>query len=377
MDTERAVHLGSIRGIPIRANWTLLVIFGLLTWSLASVGLPELARGYSDLAYWAAAALTTAAFLGSLLVHELSHSVVAQRLGTPVHDITLWLLGGVSRIEGEPATPSDDLRIAVAGPAASVGIACLGFVAAFITRAAGAPQLIVGSLMWLASINVLLAVFNLMPAAPLDGGRVLRALVWRKTGDRTRAAITATRAGRAFAYVLVAVGITECLFVSVSGLWFVLLGWFLLTASRAEEMQIRLSADLAGVRVRDVMTPDPITVRDYLSAERVLHDYVLGRHCSSFPVVDHAGEVIGLVTLRQLRALSAHQRTVTRVGDIAVPRVRVPEASPDELLLDVLHRTLETDDGRILVYRDAHLVGIVSSTDVSHAVQVAEMEHSH
>jgi Zn-dependent protease/CBS domain-containing protein len=377
VDRDRAIRLGRIRGIPIKMEWSLLVIVWLLTWSLASGGLPELAPGYPDGYYWAAAVLTTVAFFASLLLHELSHSVVARRRGSEVRDITLWLLGGVSRIEEEPATPSDDLRIALAGPAASIGIAVGGFVIAFSADRLGAPGLVVACLVWLASINILLAVFNLVPAAPLDGGRVLRAILWRRTGDRARAAISATKAGRVFAYVLVVAGFAE-LFVAaaVSGLWLVLLGWFLLTASRSEETQVRMNRDLAGVRVVDVMTPEPVTVPDGITVERVLHDYVLARHCSSFPVIDAAGSVIGLVTLRQLRALPAAQRAVARVADIARPLCEVPTAAPDELLLDVLRRTVGSAEGRLLVFRDGSLVGIVSPTDVTRAVQVAELEHS-
>ncbi len=370
------MRLGSIRGIPIKAEWSLLVIFGLLTWSLATVGPPDLARGYTGPEYLVAAGLTTAAFLGSLLTHELSHSVVARRRGIPVRDITLWLLGGVSRIEQEPATPSDDLRIALAGPGTSIGIAILGFVTAFVFAAAGAPGLLVACLVWLASINILLAVFNLVPAAPLDGGRVLRAILWRRSGDRVHAAISATRAGRAFAYVLVVAGFAEFVFIaSVSGLWLVLLGWFLLAASRAEETQIRMNRDLAGVRVRDVMTADPFTVPDDLSADQVLHDYMLRRHCSSFPVVDRAGGVVGLVTLRQLRELPPGRRATTRAVELATPLSDVPQAAPQELLLDVLRRmSAARGNGRILVLLDGHLVGIMSPTNVARVVEAAELQ---
>jgi len=237
MPTEKGLHLGTIRGIPIRAGWSLLIIIWLLTWSLAASGLPSLAKGYSGAEYWLAAALTAVAFFASLLAHELSHALVAQRRGAHVHDITLWLLGGVSRIEEEPATPGDDLRIALAGPATSVAISVAAGVVAILVGAFGVPALFVACLVWLASINLLLAIFNLVPAAPLDGGRVLRALLWRRGGDRTRAALAATRAGRVFAYVLIATGFA--LFLSaadVSGIWFVLLGAFLLMMSHAEEM---------------------------------------------------------------------------------------------------------------------------------------------
>src|SRR5579871_1433219 len=176
------LRLGSVRGIPLRADWTLLAILWLLTWSLADGGLPALASGYSSGAYWFAAALTSVAFFGSLLVHELSHSLVARRDGIEVRGITLWLLGGVSELSREPANPRDDFRVAVAGPLASLVFGAVAFVVAAVLDVLGASALLVACCAWLGSVNVILAVFNLIPAAPLDGGRVLRAILWRRHG---------------------------------------------------------------------------------------------------------------------------------------------------------------------------------------------------
>jgi Zn-dependent protease/CBS domain-containing protein len=377
MNADRALRIGTIHGIPIKVDWSFLVVFALLTWSLAAGGLPELASGYRTGEYWVAAVVTTGAFFLSLLAHEMSHSLVALRTGTGVRDITLWLLGGVSRIEDEPDNASDDLRIALVGPGASILVAIAAFATAIVTDLLGAPSLVVACIVWLGSINVLLALFNLVPAAPLDGGRVLRAILWRRRRDRTSAAISATRAGRVFAYLLVALGAAELLFgAGASGLWLVLLGWFLLNASRAEEMQIRVTRDLAGVRVRDVMTHDPVTVPAELSIDEVLHDYVLAHHCSSFPVVDRGGEVVGLVTMRQLRALPAPRRALTTAADVAMPRAEVPAASPGEPLLEVLRRTTGSEEVRILVFDAGRLAGIVSPTDVTRAVQAAELQHA-
>ncbi len=274
----KAVRVGSIAGLEIKLDWSILVIFWLLTWSLAAAGLPNLAAGYGTAAYWVAAIVTTAAFFGSLLAHELSHCVVARRQGIHVRDVTLWLLGGVSVLEEEPATPSADLRIAIAGPAMSLALGFAALGAAAVFAVAGASNLVCACAVWLGTVNIILAVFNLVPAAPLDGGRVLRAIRWRQTGDRTRAAIDAARAGRTFAFALIALGFAELLFgAEISGIWLILLGWFLLSASHTEEVQARLTRDLGTTRVRELMTPDPITVPDTLSVHDVLHDYVLAR----------------------------------------------------------------------------------------------------
>jgi len=172
----RSVRLGTIDGVDIRVDWSILVIFWLLLWSLAAAGLPELASGYRTAEYWAAAGATTVAFFASLLAHELSHCVAARRQGLHVRDVTLWLLGGVSTIEEEPATPSGDLRIAIAGPAASLALGLASLAAAGLFAALDLPKLLTACAVWLGSVNLLLALFNLVPAAPLDGGRVLRAV---------------------------------------------------------------------------------------------------------------------------------------------------------------------------------------------------------
>lgn len=370
----KSVRVGSIDGIEIKLDWSVLVIFWLLMWSLAAEGLPTLAPGYPTAAYWLTAAATTTLFFGSLLTHELSHCVVARRQGIHVRDITLWLLGGMSAIEEDPKTPSGDLRIAIAGPATSLALGLVALAAGALLHAVSVPGLLVASAVWLGSVNLILAVFNIVPAAPLDGGRVLRAIRWRQTGDRARAALDAAHAGRAFAFVLMALGFLEFLYgANVSGLWLVLLGWFLLNASRAEELQVRITRDLGTTRVRDLMTADPITIRADMSVDEVLHDYVLARHCSSFPVLDGHGQLVGLVTLGRLRSVAATQRATTRVSEIAFAARDVTIATPDEMVLDVLRRSAGGGDGRILVCRDNTVVGIVSPTDITRALQFADV----
>jgi Zn-dependent protease/CBS domain-containing protein len=373
----KSIRVGSIDGIEVKLDWSVLVIFWLLIWSLAAAGLPSLASGYRVFEYWLAAIATTVAFFASLLSHEISHCVIARRQGLHVRDITLWLLGGVSTIEQEPQTPSADLRIAIAGPVTSLVLGVASIAAGALFVATNLPGLLVACAIWLGSVNILLALFNIVPAAPLDGGRVLRAIRWRQTGDRTRAALDAARAGRVFAFILMLLGFLEFLYgADVSGLWFVLLGWFLLSASRAEEMQVHLTHDLAAIHVRDLMTADPITVRADMNVSDVLHDYVLARHCSTFPVLDDGGRLCGLVTLGRLRSVPAAGRETTPVCEIAWPVEDLTIAAPEELVLDVLRRGNAGGDGRILVCLDDAVIGIVSPTDISRALQIADVERA-
>jgi len=236
----------------------------------------------------------------------------------------------------------------------------------------GAHPLVAGMFGWLAGINLLLAIFNLIPAFPLDGGRVLRALIWRVRGDRARATRSAARLGRAFGYLLIVGGIAELFLTGqlVGGLWLVFLGWFMLGAAEAEESRALLTRALGGLRVRDVMSSDPVVGPDWVSVDELINQYVLSHHFTTFPVKDFDGKLSGLVTLSQLKRVPREARSSTRVRDIAVPLQLAPTARPTEPLVDVLQR-LEEPGQRLLVMEDGRLVGIVSPRDIAHALQVA------
>jgi Zn-dependent protease len=371
------VRLGRIAGVPVGVHWGVLVIAALLTVGLGASQLPDAAPGYAAALYWVAGAATALAFLASVLAHEVSHAVVARREGVDVEGITLWLFGGVARLESESPSPAADLRIAGAGPLVSIAVGVAGVAAAAVLDAAGAPRLVVETLRWLGGINLLLAAFNLVPAAPLDGGRLLRAALWAWRGDRQWAALAAARAGRVFAIVLVGFGAAE-LFggAGVAGVWTMLVGWFLLQAADAEARSVVVHDALGGVRVGDVMTPSPVTGPAWLSVDDFVAQVVLQHRCSAFPVVEPDGDVVGLVTLRGLRGVPAGQRATTTVREIAAPRAEVPTATADELLVDVLERARPSAaDGRILVVDPSGhtVVGIVSPTDIAGVLERAAL----
>jgi Zn-dependent protease/CBS domain-containing protein len=336
---------------------------------LATDGLPTIAPGYADGAYWVAGIASAIVFLGSLVAHEMSHSIVARRHGLVVRDITLWAFGGVARIEREPRAPRDDFAIAAAGPLMSVAIAFLAVATAGIFHLIGIPGIVVGCAAWLGSINFVLGAFNLAPAAPLDGGRLLRAWLWHRGGDRSAAALKATHAGEVFAWLLIAFGVLEfAAGAGVQGLWMVVLGWVVLTAARAEGHQAVLTEQLGGIRVRDVMTAHPSTAPESITVTDFLLRYVMSSHCSAFPIVDASGRVTGLVTVTRCKGVPAEARDTTLVSEIAWQPSELTIADPDEELADVLTRT-QGGDGRILVFRGDDLVGIVTPSDVARTVQ--------
>lgn len=368
------MHVGKIAGFELRIHWSTLVIFGLLVWSLAAARFPEQAPGAGEAAYLIAALVSGLAFYGALLAHEMSHALVARREGMKVESLTLWVLGGIAALRGEPRSPGADLRIAAVGPAVSLVLAAVFALLAAGVGAVAGPELVVATLAWLAGINGVLGIFNLVPAAPLDGGRILRAALWAWRGDRSWAAIAAGRAGEVLGYLLIGFGLLGLFTPGAGGLWFIVVGWFLLNAARAEQAQTVLQDALGDVRVESVMTPDPLTAPADANVAELLDNYVLRTRHSAFPVRDATGRLAGLVTLDRLRTVPPERRVGTRVAEVACPMEDLATARPSDCLIDLLPHLNACGEGRALVVDDGHLVGIVTPADVSRAVEVARLQ---
>lgn len=359
-------RLGQIAGIRIGVNWSVLVIFAIIAWGLANFRFPAAYPQYATGTYVAAAALTAVAFFASLLAHELSHALVARRNGLQVGDITLWLFGGVARLSGEASNPGAELRIAGIGPLVSLLLGLVFLGVAGLLQVSGYHGLVLAGFAWLGGINIVLAVFNVIPAAPLDGGRVLRSIIWWRTGDRLKAIRWSSRAGQVFGWVLVALGLTV-LFTGgdFGGLWLALIGGFLASAATAESQQATVRGQLGRLAIRDVMTPDPMTAAASMTVEDLLASDLIQHRHSSFPLVEDSGGPIGLVTFNQIRQVPPQARSTTRLRDIACPLEQVAQARPDEPAADLLPRLSECADGRALVLSDGVLVGIISPSDIS------------
>ncbi len=374
------VRVGSVRGIEIRAQWSLLIVFVLLASSLATGFIPSFVDGVSAIGAWGGGIVGAVCFLASLLAHELSHSLVARRKGVGVRSITLWILGGIAHLEGDAPDAHAELRIALAGPLMSLALAA-GFGASAValdsldsldgaSGATGATAIAVAVTGWLAMVNAMLAIFNLLPGAPLDGGRVLRAWLWRRSGDRLGSQRRAARAGRGLAYLLIGLGVVEFAFGGgFPGLWLALIGWFVLSAASAEELDAILRAELGSITVRDVMSRDPVTVPSTIAVQQLIDGLVL-QHRSAYPVVD-AGVLVGLVTLSHVRRLPPERRAATTVAAIMTPRDECRLVSPDDKIVDVL--AAAGGPMRLLVVDDDRLVGIVTPTDVARLVETTRV----
>jgi Zn-dependent protease len=370
---NRGVPLGAVGGVRIRAHWSVLFIAGLIAWGLAGTVIPTLAPGTSPVVSWVVGVLTGLLVIASLTAHELGHALVAKRRGLAVEGITLWLFGGMAQISSDWENPNSEILVAVVGPAITFALALIFAGLTLLLAALNAPPLAVVVPEWLATVNVVLLVFNLVPAFPLDGGRILRGALWRFTKNRMAATRLAARGGRLFSYLLVIGGFLQLFATSsLEGLWLVLIGWFLGNASRSEERGERARHALEGVRVADVMSKDPLAVPSWITVELLIDQYVLGHDFTNFPTHNIDGTIEGLVTLQAIKRVPPHRRSQTRARDIALPVNLVPRAKPDELVTDLLKRLGPQSNGRALVFEGDQLVGIVSPSDLARLLHAGE-----
>ena len=366
--------LGRIAGIRVGINASVLVIVLIIAGGLALGRFPLVLPGRGTAAYVLAGLAAAVAFLASLLAHEMAHALVARRNGVEVEGITLWLLGGVARLKGGARSAGAEFRIAGVGPLTSLVLGALFGGCALLARGLGADGLPVAVLDYLAGINVLLALFNLVPAAPLDGGRLLRALLWRLRGDPWSSAVTAARAGRIFGFALIALGFVQVVSGrGFGGLWLALIGLFVVNAASAEEQHARVSGRIGGLRVGAVMSSPALVADPDLTVDRFLHEVALVQRFSTYPLVDPAGALVGLVTLNRLRSVPAHLRATTRLREVACPVPEIPVARPDELLTELLPRLEGCSDGRAVVLDGGRVAGVVSPTDVARTLQLADL----
>jgi Zn-dependent protease/CBS domain-containing protein len=367
---ERVVNgnitLGRLGGVEVRINWSWLVIFALIVWSLADGVFPSQNPGLSRGTHVAMAIVAALLFFASLLLHELGHAWQARREGMEIDGITLWLFGGVAQFKTRFTSAGAEFRIAIAGPLVSL---VLG-VAFVLIALAGLPSAVDGVAAWLGYINLALLVFNLIPALPLDGGRVLRAALWQFRGDLGWATRIAANIGRGFAYLFIALGIAMFIFEgSFSGAWLAFIGWFLLQAAGAEARYIATEAALDGLRVRDLMVRNPVTVDGDLTVGRFMDEVARSRRFTTYPVVD--GErPIGLLAFSSVAGVPRSEWDSRRVRDAMIPLDRVPLLTEDETAVEALTALSPPTSNRGLVVENGHLAGLLSITDLTRALEV-------
>jgi Zn-dependent protease/predicted transcriptional regulator len=359
----RAFHLMRIAGIRIVIDPTWLFVFVLVVISLAGSYVPEVAPHLSHAAAWLVGVVAALCLFASVLLHELSHALLARRAGIKVPRIRLFLFGGISEMAAEPHEPRAELRIAAAGPITSLalGSACLLLIRTVMGAEPTGPHIL---LQYVASTNLLLGLFNLMPGLPLDGGRMLRAWLWSRHGNLMRATRTAGRAGVAIGYLFIALGLVSLVLQGfLSGIWFLFIGAFLARAAASSYQAAMLRDMLSGVRVRQLMTRDVVTVEDHISLEELVHDHFLLRPHSSYPAMN-VGRLVGMIAIGQVRQVPRDQWVRTPVRQVMTSVERCPPVRPEDECLPILERMIRDDLSPLPVEQEGRLVGILSRRDM-------------
>ena len=362
-----SIQLGRILGIRIGVNWSWLVVVALIVWTLDTAIFPETNPGLADGTYLAMAIAAAVLFFASLLLHELGHAFQARREGIEIEGITLWLFGGVAKFKGAFPSAGAEFRIAIAGPIVSLVLGLLFSLGAWAVSTAEAVD---GVAAWLGYINLTLLVFNLLPALPLDGGRVLRAVLWQVRGDFRSATHLAARVGRGFGYLFIVVGVAMFIFEGAfSGAWLAFIGWFLLGAATAEDNYVMVSEALGDLRVRDLMIRDPVTVPADMSIGQFMDEVAWNRRYTTYPVVED-GHVAGLLAFRCVSETPRSEWDRRLARDCMIPIDRVPVLEADETATEALAELSSSGVNRGLVLDGDRLAGFVSITDLARALEI-------
>jgi Zn-dependent protease/predicted transcriptional regulator len=370
-----SLELFKVAGVQVEIDYSWIIIAVLVWWSLSAGYFPGRYPGHSLAGYWIVGAIGTVLFFASVLGHELSHAALGNRLGENVSRITLFIFGGMAHLSGEPKTAGDEFKIAAIGPVSSVVIAAIFWIIASALAAAHAPALWVAVFSYLAFVNLALAVFNLLPGFPLDGGRILRAILWHFWGNFRRATAAAADWGNTIAWGLIALGALEIFGGGlVGGIWMIFIGLFLRSAANASYQSVVIEQIMTLPRVADLMVRDPITIDPDASVVDAVEHYFLHYGYSGFPVA-HDGRAMGLLSLARVRQCPREERATRHVHEIMLPLDAKVTVSPSATISDAMHQMAEADLSRLLVLDGDRLTGLITRSQIGRYVQLkAQLE---
>ncbi|HSW62577.1 MAG TPA: site-2 protease family protein [Dissulfurispiraceae bacterium] len=361
---QGAWKIGTIMGIPIRVHFTWLIVFGLITWSLSTFYFPQAAPDLPATSYWVKGVLAALLLFASVAFHELAHSVVAKRYKISIESITLFIFGGVAQMKGEPPHPKAEFRIAIAGPLSSFFLSVVFFFLSLNTTA-GVKSLFA----YLAQINLIIGIFNLIPGFPMDGGRILRSYLWEKKKNFFYATQKAAGIGQKIALFFIFFGIFSLFTRMPGGLWLMLIGWFLYTAAQASYQQSTLQENLSGIKVKDIMVRDIVSLSPQISIDEAVNTYFLKYGYGGFPVID-GGKFLGIITLKEIKEVPRENWSRVKVSDAFVPHNTRWEAAPEEDIMKALELMITEDKGRIAVTKNEGIIGLITRDGIARYVQI-------
>ncbi len=360
-----SLKIATIFGIPIRVHFSWLIIFGLITWSLSTFYFPKTAPSLPVRFYWLSGAVAALMLFVSVALHELSHSFVALKYKLPISSITLFIFGGVSQMSGEPPTPKVEFRMAVAGPLASFFLALLFFA---VYRSIES-EVLKALFLYLAQLNLVLGVFNLIPGFPMDGGRVVRAFLWSRTNDFFYATRKAANYGQKIALLFIIFGLFSIFTGLSSGLWLMLIGWFLYTAAQASYQQAGLQEVLRGIKVRDIMVKDVVSLSPDMTVDEAVNDFFLKYGYGGFPVVDK-DRFLGFLSMKEVKDIPREAWKVKRISEIFIPHDKKREISGSSDAMKALEMMISEDQGRLVVTDGGNMEGIITRNGIAKYMQI-------
>ena len=366
------IRLFRLAGFDVNLDVSWIFIALLISWTLATGYFPTFYPGLDAATYWSMGIVGAMGLFLSIILHELSHSVVARRFDIPISGITLFIFGGVAQMEKEPPTPRAEFMMAIAGPIASFALSLGFYLIGAAALALGLPETISGVARYLALINLILAVFNMVPAFPHDGGRVYRAWLWGRTGDMNEATRRASRVGQAFGLALIALGVFSLFSGNlVAGIWWGLIGLFLNTASRASYTQLQTHQMLKAEPVSRFMTPDPRTVPAGITLRRLVDEHIYGSFHETFPVME-GDRPVGVISVADLRDIDRANWERLDVREVMHPLSPATAIKADESGEAALKAMREGGNGRLIVMSGGRLVGIVALRDIMRLMRLKE-----
>jgi Zn-dependent protease/CBS domain-containing protein len=359
-----AWKIGTIMGIPIRIHFSWLIVFGLLTWLLSSRYFPQVTPDLPFVSYWINGVLAALLLFASVAFHELAHSYVAQKYRLTIESITLFIFGGVAQLKGEPPHPRAEFWIAIAGPLSSFFLSAFFFILAMIT-AGGAKPLFA----YLAQINFIIGVFNLIPGFPMDGGRVLRSALWGKKKDYFYATQKASSIGKGIALFFIFFGLFSIFTGGPGGLWLMLVGWFLYSAAQASYQQSTLQEILSGIKVKGIMVGEMQTIDPSIYLDKAVDEYFLRYGYGGFPVIED-GKFLGILTLKEVKDVPRENWGKVKVSEAYVPHEKRWEIFPDADAIKALELMIKEDKGRIAVTEKDRIIGLITRNGIARYVQI-------
>jgi Zn-dependent protease/CBS domain-containing protein len=364
-----SIKLGRIFGVDVGVHWSWIFIFLIVTWSFATGVFEEFYPGWTDTQKWIGGGIVSIVFFLSVLAHELSHAIVSNRTGLPVKSITLFVFGGVANLSRDPEIARQEFKIAIVGPLTSLAVGAIFAIAWAATY--NVNEGIAGIFANLALINASLAVFNMLPGFPLDGGRVFRSLVWLRNKNRLKATKVAATAGEWIAYAIMGIGAIELIMGYFSGLWLLFIGFFLRNVASASYEQMLVETTLEGIRVRDIMRTDIDSVGPETSVEELVHEHVLRKNARCFAIIA-GGDFAGLITLTDVRRLPRDAWPLTSVYRAMTPATKLYTVSPDESIMTVMQLMGQHDINQLPVVYGRELAGMLTRADVMRFVQLRQ-----